>query len=397
MHPLGGQYWRAAESVVIITLSPLRSRMGFLVLISTGMVRAMGESESDPAARLSGMVRERRGTAGWTQRQLADAAGVSLGVVRDLEQGISRRPHPGSVERLAAALGITTAESSAPTVVPDGLAGADVGLGGALRLQVLGPLEACRDGTPVPLGGGKQKAVLGLLALHPGAMVSLDAIGDAVWGAEPPPTAPAMIQLLRTTLLPGLLRVLARNAGRGFSDVALFEVGLVFRPRPESPGMAPILRVDRGPTEQEVASLEAALPDQPLRVAAVLAGDRELPGWWGPGRPAAWPDIIEAAREVLRASRGPFEVRSDQHEPWHPGRCAALFVQAADGRERLAGHAGEVHPRVTAAFDLAPRTCAMELDLTVIETAAATVGPAQAPVISPYPVATQDVALVVPE
>jgi phenylalanyl-tRNA synthetase beta chain len=38
--------------------------------------------------------------------------------------------------------------------------------------------------------------------------------------------------LLRTTLLPGLLRVLARNAGRGFSDVALFETGLVFRPRP---------------------------------------------------------------------------------------------------------------------------------------------------------------------
>src|ERR1019366_5633769 len=175
--------------------------------------------------------------------------------------------------------------------------------------------------------------------------------------------------LLRTTLLPGLLRVLARNAGRGFSDVALFEMGLVFRPRPESPGIAPILRVDRGPTEQEVASLEAALPDQPLRVAAVLAGDRELPGWWGPGRPAAWPDIIEAAREVLRVSGVPFEVRSDQHEPWHPGRCAALFVQAADGPQRLAGHAGELHPRVTAAFDLAPRTCAMELDLTVVETA----------------------------
>jgi phenylalanyl-tRNA synthetase beta chain len=203
--------------------------------------------------------------------------------------------------------------------------------------------------------------------------------------------------LLRTTLLPGLLRVLARNAGRGFSDVALFEMGLVFRPRPESPRVAPILRVDRGPTEQEVASLEAALPDQPLRVAAVLVGDRELPGWWGPGRPAGWPDIIEAAREVLRVSGVPFEVRSDQHEPWHPGRCAALFVQAAGGRERLAGHAGELHPRVTAAFDLAPRTCAMELDLTVIETAAALLGPAQAPVISPYPVATQDVALVVPE
>ena len=35
------------------------------------------------------------------------------------------------------------------------------------------------------------------------------------------------------------------------------------------------------------------------------------------------------------------------------------------------------------------------LDLSVIETAAAALGPVEAPVISPYPVATQDVALVV--
>src|SRR5262249_58206739 len=40
--------------------------------------------------------------------------------------------------------------------------------------------------------------------------------------------------LLRSTLLPGLLRVLARNIGRGFADVALYEMGLVFRPRPGS-------------------------------------------------------------------------------------------------------------------------------------------------------------------
>jgi phenylalanyl-tRNA synthetase beta chain len=121
-----------------------------------------------------------------------------------------------------------------------------------------------------------------------------------------------------------------------------------------------------------------------------------LPGWWGAGRPAGWQDIIEAARVVLRASNVPFDVRSDQHEPWHPGRCAALFAQARDGREQLVGHAGELHPRVTAAFDLAPRSCAMELDLSVIETVAVAAGPAQAPRISPYPVATQDVALVVP-
>ncbi len=36
--------------------------------------------------------------------------------------------------------------------------------------------------------------------------------------------------LLRTTLLPGLFRALARNVGRGFGDIALFETGLVFLP-----------------------------------------------------------------------------------------------------------------------------------------------------------------------
>ncbi len=201
--------------------------------------------------------------------------------------------------------------------------------------------------------------------------------------------------LLRTTLLPGLLRVLARNVGRGFADVALYEMGTVFRPRPGSPGIAPILPVDRGPTAAEVASLEAGLPAQPLRLGVVLAGDRELAGWWGRGRPAGWQDAIEAVREVLRLTRVPFRVTADQHAPWHPGRCAAIFITDEQGTERLAGHAGELHPRVVEAFRLPARTCAAEIDLSVIETAAAALGPVEAPVISPYPVATQDVALVV--
>jgi len=201
--------------------------------------------------------------------------------------------------------------------------------------------------------------------------------------------------LMRTTLLPGLLRTLARNLGRGFTDVLLYEFGLVFRPRPDQAAAAPILRVDRGPAVHELAQLEAALPDQPLRVGAVLAGSAEPAGYWGPGRPAGWQDAIEAARVVLRASRVPFDVRADQHEPWHPGRCAAIFVRDARGHEWLAGHAGELHPRVVAAFGLPARTSAMELDMSVIETAADTVGPVQAPTLSSYPLAVQDVALVV--
>jgi phenylalanyl-tRNA synthetase beta chain len=202
--------------------------------------------------------------------------------------------------------------------------------------------------------------------------------------------------VMRTTLLPGLLRTLVRNLGRGFSDVALFESGLVFRPRPDAAPTAPILRVDRGPAVHELAQLEAALPDQPLRIAAVCTGNFELPGYWGSGRAAGWQDAIEAAREVLRASRVRFDIRADQHEPWHPGRCAAIFVHTEHGQEWLAGHAGELHPRVVAAFGLPARTAAMELDMSVIETAADALGPVQAPTLSTYPPVVQDVALAVP-
>jgi phenylalanyl-tRNA synthetase beta chain len=200
---------------------------------------------------------------------------------------------------------------------------------------------------------------------------------------------------LRTTLLPGLLRVLARNLGRGFADVALQEMGLVFRPAPGQPRTAPIPRVDRGPAVAELADINAALPHQPLRLGMVLAGDFEEAGWWGSGRVAGWPDAIEAARDVLRACRASFQIVADQHAPWHPGRCAAIYVTGDDGGQVLAGHAGELHPRVLQAFKLPARVCAAELDMSVIEAAVADLPPVQEPVISAYPVATQDVALVV--
>ncbi|WP_248960072.1 phenylalanine--tRNA ligase subunit beta [Sphaerisporangium perillae] len=195
--------------------------------------------------------------------------------------------------------------------------------------------------------------------------------------------------LMRTTLLPGLLKTLVRNVGRGFVDVALFESGLVYRPEPDAPAKAPVLGVDRRPSEQELATIAAALPRQPLRVGVVLAGEYDRSGWWGEGRPASWADAIEAARVIAREAGVEITIRADRHEPWHPGRCAALYAG-----ETLLGHAGELHPRVVEAYGLPARTCAMELELTVLE--AALPGPIQAEPVSAYPVATQDVALVVP-
>jgi phenylalanyl-tRNA synthetase beta chain len=209
--------------------------------------------------------------------------------------------------------------------------------------------------------------------------------------------------LLRTTLLPGLFRTLARNVGRGFTDVALYESDQVFRLRPGAPGEAPILATDRGPTTEELSRLDAALPDQPLHLAGVLAGNRELPGWWGPGRTAGWADAIEAARSVAATAHLAVEVQAAEEAPWHPGRCAALFVTAAHPPEHAAaapqrwllGHAGELHPRVIAAYGLPSRTCAFELSFSVLVAAAEAAPPASGPKLSAYPLATQDVALVV--
>ncbi|WP_150243752.1 phenylalanine--tRNA ligase subunit beta [Nocardiopsis quinghaiensis] len=196
--------------------------------------------------------------------------------------------------------------------------------------------------------------------------------------------------LLRTTLLPGLFKALARNVGRGLTDVALYEMGLVYRPGPGT-ARAPMLPVDRGPSAEELARVDAALPEQPRRVGAVLSGLVERAGWWGPGREATWADAVQAARDTAGVAGVELEVEADQHAPWHPGRCAALYVRAG-GERLLVGHAGELHPRTVKAFGLPERTVAVEVELDRIERARV---PATAPEVSTYPVATQDVALVV--
>ncbi|MGH8824008.1 MAG: phenylalanine--tRNA ligase subunit beta [Jiangellaceae bacterium] len=192
---------------------------------------------------------------------------------------------------------------------------------------------------------------------------------------------------LRTTLLPGLLAAVRRNVGRGMPDVALYESGLVFRPGPGPLPSPPRLRVDGRPTDDEVAELFAAVPSQPRRLATAAAGDRVSAGWWGRAEPASWADAVESARIVAAEAGVELTVRRDEHAPWHPGRCAALYVG-----ETLVGHAGELHPRVVEALGLPARTVAMEME---IDRLGAVDEPTPAPRVSTFPVATQDVALVV--
>jgi phenylalanyl-tRNA synthetase beta chain len=96
---------------------------------------------------------------------------------------------------------------------------------------------------------------------------------------------------------------------------------------------------------------------------------------------------VQAARIIAGADRAELTVRSADHAPWHPGRCAELLLG-----DVVVGYAGELHPRVIAALELPPRTAAMELDLDAFTPPV----PAQAPDISPFPPVLLDLALVVP-
>jgi phenylalanyl-tRNA synthetase beta chain len=190
---------------------------------------------------------------------------------------------------------------------------------------------------------------------------------------------------LATTLLPGLLDTLVRNVSRGAKDVGLFHVGQVVQPKSQQIEV-PELGVAERPSDDEVAAMKAAVPQQPEHVAVVLAGNRRRAGWWGPGEKAGWADAVEAAQVVARAAGVELRVQAGDLLPWHPGRCAQLRVG-----DWPVGHAGELHPKVVEALGLPKGTVAMELDLDALPL----IERRPAVRVSPYPPVLLDVALVV--
>jgi DNA-binding SARP family transcriptional activator len=79
--------------------------------------------------------------------------------------------------------------------------------------RILGPVEVSTETGPLLLGGQKQRAVLALLLLEPGRIVSVDRMIDALWGEQPPRTANTSLQnfisQLRKTLGPEVLETKA--------------------------------------------------------------------------------------------------------------------------------------------------------------------------------------------
>ena len=214
---------------------------------------------------------------------------------------------------------------------------------------------------------------------------------------------------MRTSLLPGLMQTAARNRSRGFTDLAIFEQGLVFRPVAGVTYGHAMLPGAVRPTDSQIAELNAGIPPQPRHIAGVLVGDAVVRE---PGQKSVavdWQDALAAVAQIAAASGVQIDVRQGSHASYHPGRCAELVLgssssaegasgrssSSAEGayRDVVIGYAGEILPAIADAANLPGRVAAYELDLDAI--AAAAGRPVEASPVPAMTAATQGVSLVV--
>jgi phenylalanyl-tRNA synthetase beta chain len=132
---------------------------------------------------------------------------------------------------------------------------------------------------------------------------------------------------MRPSLLPGLIAGAQKNADRGFPDVALFEVGQIFRgDRPEDQFMA-------------ASGVRRAL-------AKATGIGRQ---WQGSGEADAF-DVKGDVLALLTAAGAPaqaLQIVPGGPAWFHPGRSGTIQI----GPQNVIGHFGEVHPRMLEALD----------------------------------------------
>jgi phenylalanyl-tRNA synthetase beta chain len=145
---------------------------------------------------------------------------------------------------------------------------------------------------------------------------------------------------MRPSLVPGLLASVQRNADRGFPDVALFEVGQIFK----------------GDQPQ----------DQLTSASAVRRGLAKAAGigrhWSAPAGEVDAFDAKGDALAVLVAAGAPapaLQVVPGGPAWFHPGRSGTIQI----GPQNVLGHFGELHPKTLEAMDVEGPLVAFEVIL----------------------------------
>jgi phenylalanyl-tRNA synthetase beta chain len=174
---------------------------------------------------------------------------------------------------------------------------------------------------------------------------------------------------LRHSLLASVLEIVERNA-RLQERLALFEIGPVF-----------------------FHSEEGELPDEPLRLAIVLAGPRTEPGWQpSDTTPMDFYDlkgILEACLEGLNMSGVRFE--PGEYPTFHPGKCARIFLD-----EQEIGVMGEIHPLVREKYEF-PTAPVLAAELDANSILARIPERYNIQPVPAYPPVLEDLAVIIPE
>lgn len=150
------------------------------------------------------------------------------------------------------------------------------------------------------------------------------------------------MEVMRTSVLPGLLKVLRTNWSRRMEDLALYEVGRVFLP-----------------------CAECELPEERIRIGAVLSGRRTAKSWYGPEQAADFFDLKGAAVRLLR-SLGLEEVSFSEMEIPYLQAGQSAWVSAG---EIPLGPLGTLHPDLRDRYRIKGWAGCMELDLNHLERA----------------------------
>lgn len=180
--------------------------------------------------------------------------------------------------------------------------------------------------------------------------------------------------VLRPTLAASILNTLAYNRGHNDGGFRLFEMGRAFIP--QANGL---------PVEQEL-------------VAGVMSGPRNDANWLSDSQALDFFDLSGALSAALERLGLSVAYESSANALFHPGRSAAVSVSA--GQSTTVGVIGELHPDVSAAFDLdADSVVYFELRLDDLLTATEGEGSAENRFqsLSRFPAANRDLALVVPD
>jgi len=194
---------------------------------------------------------------------------------------------------------------------------------------------------------------------------------------------------MRTSVLPGLIDAARRNLSRGLTDLALYEIGLVFQPvAGVAYGSGPLPVGNARPSDDTLLALNTGIPPQPWHVGALFLGDAVVKQ---PGLPAVHTgiaDAIGASHQLALSVGATIAVRQGSHQAMHPGRTAELW-----SGDTLVGYAGELLPAIADDRDLPRVVALLEVDLDALigstdDEVAAT------PIVS-FPAATQDLSLVV--